>query len=392
MGPVVWKGDAMGQQVLSGPRQRSLLFTASFAFVATLFAGCGDATTSPTSPPSSAPTVVPSSAVASAQPENGCPAFSFDPGASLGPEFQTDIFANDESAAITGRFVSALAALYAGGSISDSCEWFTASGLQSAITADARLREVTQGELRIQGDLVLRVAFENTYDLRNRPPVLPIDAVFDIASGATIVDPPTGTSTTTTSDQRVSLHIDFMFDGHQWRADRVGPISADYADWAHLPTPLPLGAPCTGFNRDPAKAPFDDASGSGKRVWCDADGEGRIIREPDQLVLFTRYPCGSGHAAVLAIGRPLGSPIDRLVRYEYVRDPVGEFLAQGWVTSPYVGDASRPDDAASTGWTNGNIEIWISPIELDQAIYIKRGSTFERWPRAAKQWGVTDCN
>jgi hypothetical protein len=95
---------------------------------------------------------------------------------------------------------------------------------------------------------------------------------------------------------------------------------------------------------------------------------------------------------VLTIGRPLGMPIDPLVRHEYVRDPVGEFRAQGWLTGPYVGDAVPPSDAAPTGWSNGNIEIWVSPSELDQAIYIKRGNAFERWPSAASQWGVTDCN
>ncbi|MCI0582073.1 MAG: hypothetical protein L0227_04115 [Chloroflexi bacterium] len=383
----------MGQHLLAGLRQRILRATASFAVVAALVAGCGDTTTpTATAPLSTAATVAPSDATASAQPQSGCPAFSFDPAASLGPEFQAEFFANDESEAITGGFLEALAALYAGGGVSDACEWFTASGLESAIEADGRLREITQGELRIDGDLVLRLAYTGRYDLRNRPPRLPIDAVFDIVAGATIVDTPTGASTTTTSDQRIALHIVFMFDGYRWRADRVAPISADRADWAHLPTPLPPGAPCTGFRRDPAEAAFDDASGSSGRVWCDADGQGRIVRQPDQLVLFTRYPCERGRAAVLTIGRPLGLPIDNLARYEYVRDPASEFLALGWVTNPYLGDAVPPEDAAYSGWTNGNIEIWVSPSELDQAIYIKAGGTFERWPRAARQWGFTDCN
>jgi hypothetical protein len=335
---------------------------------------------------------MPSVADASGQPQGACPGFSFDSAASLNPVFQTDIFVNGESEVITRQFASALASLYAGGDISDACQWFTATGLQSAIAADARLREVTQGELAIQGDLLLRVAIEGTYDLRTRPPVLPIDAVFDIAAGARVADPPTGSTTTTTTEERVALHIDFKFDGHRWRADNVGPVSADVAAWSVLPTPLPPGAPCKGFKRDSANAIFGDAAGSGGSVWCDADGQGRTIRQPDQLVLFTRYPCDAGHAAVLTVGRPLGMPIDRLVRHEYVRDPAGEFSAQGWVTSPYVGDAPVPDDAAYTGWTNGNIEIWISPSELEKAIFIKRGDTFERWPRAAKQWGVTDCN
>jgi len=382
----------MGAHTIAGLRPRRHLIAASFAFVAASVAGCGDSVTpSPSAAPSSAPTVVPVGD-ASAQPPGGCPGFSLDPDASLGPEFETDTFMNEESEVITSEFVAALGALYAGGEISDACRWFTDAGLRSAIAADARLREVTQGELIIQGDLLLRIAFEGTYDLRTRPPGLPIDAVFDIAAGAKLTDPPTGSTTTTTTDERIALHIDFMFDGHRWRADNVGRLSVDDAAWSVLPTPLPPGLPCQGFKRDSANAEFDDAAGSGGRVWCDADGRGRTIRQPDQLVIFTRYPCGDGHAAVLTVGRPLGMPFDGLLRYEYVRDPAGEFNAQGWVTSLYMGDAPVPDDAAYTGWTNGNIEIWINPSELEKAIFIKRGDTFERWPRAVKQWGVTDCN
>jgi hypothetical protein len=47
--------------------------------------------------------------------------------------------------------------------------------------------------------------------------------------------------------------------------------------------------------------------------------------------------------------------------------------------------------AASTGGTNGNITRWISPSELDDAIYITR-DVVERWPRATGSWAVTDCN
>jgi hypothetical protein len=382
----------MGKHATAGRRRRDRWVGAWLAIVVTLIVGCGNNAT-PWIPagPSAAPTLPASPGAGVVALPVRCPEASFDPGVSLGPEFQADVFVNDESAGITRAFVSALGELYAGRT-GAACAWFTGSGLHTAVAADSRLREVMQGELRIEGNLVLRVAFERSYDLRNRPPVLPIDAVFDLMAGATVVDVPTGVSTTTTGDERIALRVEFLFDGHRWRADRVGPISTDDSDWAALPTSLPPGAPCVGFRRDAAGTAFDDTAGSGARVWCDADGQGRVIRQPDQLVMFTRYPCDAGRAAVLTIGRPLGMPVDRLVRYEYVRDPAGEFLAQGWVTSAYVGDAPLPGDAASTGWTNGNIEIWISPDRLDQAIYVKRGDTVERWPRAAAQWGVIDCN
>jgi hypothetical protein len=382
----------MGRHAGWRPRLRKFAMVASVAVFA-LAGGCGDlATPARSAPAADAPVITPRDPVVSIPAEPGCPEVAFDPTASLGPEFQADVFAHDESEAITRAFLHALAAQYAGGSSRDACESFTATGLQSAIAADARLREVRQGELLIQGDLVLRIAFEGTYDLRRRPPVLPIDAIFDIAAGAVEVDQPTGTRTTTTSDERAALHIDFMFDGHRWRADRVGSVSPEYEEFAQLPSPLPPAPRCTGFARDPANPSFDEDAGSSGRVWCDADGRGRIVRQPDQLVLFTRYPCDAGHASVLTIGHPLGAGIDRLARYEYVRDPAGEFIAQGWVTAAYVPRAALPDDATYTGWTNGNIELWVSPSELDRAIYVRRGKSVERWPRAAKEWGVVDCN
>lgn len=367
--------------------------------IALALASCADAPT--TSGP--APAALASFATQSPAPRFSCPEVAFDPAASLAPAFQAELFVPGESEVVTGRFVAALARLYAAGSDIDPCRWFTGHGLRTALVADGRLREVAQGELKIEGDLFLRAAFEGPYDLRSRPPVLPIDAVFDLGAGATITDPLTSARTITTADERIALHIDFLFDGHQWRADRVAAISAENARWARLPASLAPGPPCTGFARDPVGAPFDETAGAGLptpsddsgpagRTWCDADGRGRTIRQPEQLALLTRYPCGAGHAAVLTLGQPLGAAIDPLVRHEYVRDPEGEFLAQGWMTAPYQANATLPAGAAYTGWTNGNVEVWVNPDELAEAIYVKRGDLVERWPRPAKDWGVIDCN
>lgn len=41
---------------------------------------------------------------------------------------------------------------------------------------------------------------------------------------------------------------------------------------------------------------------------------------------------------------------------------------------------------------NGNIELWISPRDLANAVYMRVGGATERWPRAADEWGVIDCN
>jgi hypothetical protein len=317
-----------------------------------------------------------------------CPPRPFDTAAPLGLEFAEDIFVRDESHAIAQDLLGGLAAIYADPATADVCRFFTERGWTTALAFDRSLRAVDRGELILQQDHVLRVAFEGDYDLRDRPPIVPLDIVYDIPAGAVTRDLVSGETRTSTADQRTGFHADIASDGHRWRVDRLGPIGDDNRQWLAMPTIPPPGPPCTGFVRDSHAASFDEDA---DRLWCDADGRGRKITD-DQLVLLTRYPCEDGRAAILHIGRPLGAAMDPLMRWEYVRDPLDEFLAQRWLTGSYDGVSRLPKDAAYTGWTNGNIKLWISPSELDQAIYVVRGYAVERWPRAAERWGVIDCN
>ena len=289
--------------------------------VAMVIVGCADATV-PT-PTAGDTAAAPSFAVATPGPR--CPDFAFDAAASLGPEFAEEYFLRGESELMTAEFLDGLAQIYAGAGAVDPCRWFTERGLRTALVTDRKLRQVMDGDLTIEADILLRVAFEGTYDLRSRPPTDPVDAIFDIAAGATVTDLRSGARTATRSDERVGLHIDFAFDGHQWRADAVGAISAENAQFAELPKPVPPGAPCPDFERDRGTKPFDEGAVDGHRTWCDADGDGREFSAL-QLELSTRYPCNVGHAAILTIGHPLGLRLDPLVRHEFVRDPAGEFL------------------------------------------------------------------
>jgi hypothetical protein len=248
---------------------------------------------------------------------------------------------------------------------------------------------VIEGRSTIVATLRLRYAGEGVYDLRVAPPTVPLSIIFDVPAGSRTTDVASGATVTSPADQRTGMQVGFVFDGHRWRADRVGPIEGYDAALAVMPTPMPPGKRCTGFDRDASGARFD-ATRPG-RTWCDADGRGRLIDDA-QLGLITRYPCRAGRAAVLTLGLPLGMPIDPLVRNEFVRDPAGEFLAKGWVTAPFDSSATLPSDAAYTGWTNGNVELWISPTDLDAAVYMRVGRATERWPRAADGWGVIDCN
>jgi hypothetical protein len=300
----------------------------------------------------------------------------FDATASLDPAFDHDIFVRDESEGIAGAFLAGLETIYADPATTDVCRFFTERGWQTALAVDPRLRAAGRGETQGAPDLVLRVAFEGTYDLRIRPPIVPLDIIFDVDDGA---------GTTVSRD---GFQVAFLFDGHRWRADEVAPITGENAEWVALPSTPSPGPPCGLFIRDARGTAFDDDAARG---WCTDGGRGRIVTDR-QLVLLTRYPCEVGHAAVLNLGRPLGVSLDPLNRQEYVRDPAGEFLAQHWVRSPYDGDATLPADAADSGWTNGNVDLWISPSELDRAVYLVRGDVVERWPRAARSWGVIDCN
>jgi hypothetical protein len=312
--------------------------------------------------------------------------------------FSSDLFPGDETEAMASAFVDRLEAIYAAQPGVDPCEAFTGPGLATALRVDPRLAAVASGQARIDGDLIFRRRFEGAYDLRQRPPTVPLDVVFDIDAGTRMTDIGTGAVTVSTERERIGFGLVLLFDGHAWRVDRVGPISDDNAAWARLPDHPRPGPPCTALRHDRRGAPFDDHAGTRlgdtlpKRAWCDSHGAGQQIRIPDQLTFFTRYPCDRGSISALALADPLGVGIDRLDGREYLRDPNGEAAANGWLTGPYDGASALPPDAVDTGWTNGNVDLWESPSNLDDAVYLVRGDTVERWPRAKKDWGVVDCN
>lgn len=330
-----------------------------------------------------------------------CPDSPFDGDAVLGPEFAKEYFERDESQALAQDFLGELAALYAARPAADPCDAFTARGLAEALAFDTLFAAVRRGDAVLEGELVLRLRNEGSYDLRRRPPSVPLDLIFDILPGARLTDRVRGgVVEVSTAVQRFGMQVTLQFDGHRWRVNWVGPVSPEQLAWTRLP-PVPLpGQPCATFRRDLPGAPFDDDAGPGldinrrepRRRWCDEDGAGRLIRVPEQLYFNTRFPCDRGRIAILSIGRPVGAPLDPLVRWEYMRDPDGEALANKWLTAPWDGTAALPPDAVATGWTNGNIDLWTSDAEQGAAVYLVRAGIVERWPRAAEQWGVTDCN
>jgi len=174
-------------------------------------------------------------------------------------------------------------------------------------------------------------------------------------------------------------------EGEQRRAFVIGLVPVDDgAGWLvdevtlpdHRPNyvqPRPA-RPCPGLG-DPRRVrdPFL------MRPWCDANGEGRMIppwrgRPGGELGIGTPDCWADAHQVLL--GLPPGTPLDRGAVGTYVRDPQG--------TVPGARGFRRrfrpPDDAISTGITNGYATIWTSQALGDDWLIVRVGRRFERWP------------
>jgi hypothetical protein len=357
-----------------------------------LVAACGSPVATP--PPSAVtePTAAPTD-----EPGLGalCPTLELDPSSSLGPEFDEESFVHGESDGIGAAFVDGLGRLYAGDAAANPCDWFTGPGLESAAATDDRLGQAIAGISRLDAELRFRHASEGTYDLRERPPMVPLDVFFDIPDGSTTTDVASGATDTTLTPERASLRVTFGYEGTRWLADHVERVPPQDAAVFALPTPRTSLKPCKGFRDDPEGTPFDNDAGLSvdrerQRPWCADGGDGPKL-DDDLVSLSTRFPCGEDRIAILTIGWPLGTPSDPLDRHEYVRDPSGLARERGWLHERWRRVGQPPEEAEDTGWTNGNMDVWIDEAEVEQAVYVRTGGRFERWPRGDDP-SVTDCN
>lgn len=99
--------------------------------------------------------------------------------------------------------------------------------------------------------------------------------------------------------------------------------------------------------------------------------------------------CGWESATFLFIGWPAGTVATTGAQARlYIRDPSGAVPG-----SPYrqllQSPATLPSDARPTGYRHGVIEVYLSPSDQDQAIYVVSPSDAERWPRSDP---MTLCN
>jgi hypothetical protein len=283
-------------------------------------------------------------------------------------------------------FAVGLADQYGGATDVGLKRLFDDDGLASAVAFDWRLRGAVRGETWFQGKISVRGFSTTREEGLARPPLLETNIGFVVAPGAELIDAATGSVLQRWWEPQyfamlVALRYDSTTAG--WRAASVSPAVDWNQDEPHLSGPVTR---CPGLGPRRSRSADPDAG----RTWCFGGVDGTLA-DVSQITLHTNVPCGETRASVLSVGWPIGSAIDYWAIHDFVRDPLGEFDERWPLPQRYVADAKLPPDAYSTGLTDGEFEIFVSPAAGSTAIWVRHGDTFERWPRAGA-WGVTDCN
>ena len=92
--------------------------------------------------------------------------------------------------------------------------------------------------------------------------------------------------------------------------------------------------------------------------------------------------CGWESATTLHIGWPPGTVASSAAQArQYLRDPKG-VLPDRKYRELLVANVALPRDARPTGYRLGAIELYLSPSDQDEAIYVVGPSGTERWPRS----------
>lgn len=92
--------------------------------------------------------------------------------------------------------------------------------------------------------------------------------------------------------------------------------------------------------------------------------------------------CGLQSATFLTIGWPPGTVSTSAAQARlYIRDPRGVITERPYRQRLDL-HAMLPSDARPTGYRYGPLEIYLSPSDQDEAIYVVGPSGAERWPRS----------
>lgn len=122
---------------------------------------------------------------------------------------------------------------------------------------------------------------------------------------------------------------------------------------------------------------FDSPPASPGYQWT---REGRTVPREEVVAFAGPDHCSWQSATLLFIGWPPGTFASTAsLRRLYVRDPQGAIDSS--LRERLAMDITLPRDARPTGYSLGSIEIYLSPSDQDEAIYVSGPRGAERWPR-----------
>jgi hypothetical protein len=124
----------------------------------------------------------------------------------------------------------------------------------------------------------------------------------------------------------------------------------------------------TAFDRPPAYPGY---------TWTRA---GRAVSPEEMDTIAGPSHCGWQSATMMFIVWPPGSRTDNLIPGRlYIRDPEGVYGVP--FRDRLARNVTLPADARATGYRLGAIEVYVSPSDQDEAIYVVSPRDAERWPR-----------
>jgi hypothetical protein len=300
--------------------------------------------------------------------------------------FTADAYDETTIEEAVNAFATGLFDQYNGATDAGLARIFTDAGLASALAFDWRLRGAVRNETWFRGDVAVRGFSTTREEGLARPPILETNVGLVVEPGAELVDVATGAVLQRWVErQYYAMLVALRYESgtSEWRATAVSPA----VDWTQEePRVLAPAERCPGVGADLP----DRADPEAGRIWCFGGSHGTWA-VPAQFNLLTRVPCRETRASVMSVGWPIGSAIDRRDIHDFVRDPLGEFDERWPLPQRYLADIRLPADAYTTGLTDGEFEIFVSPEAGPTAVWVRHGDRFERWPRAG-EWGVTDCN
>ncbi len=98
-------------------------------------------------------------------------------------------------------------------------------------------------------------------------------------------------------------------------------------------------------------------------------------RQERVLVSIRRDPCDPCDPSLLEL---IVSSSIRQVDLTYVAEPPPSFHP----ATSFTTNTTLPSDARDSGYHRGTWHLWTSPERLNEAVWLKSGSTVERWPFA----------